>query len=90
MRVVAKTFRVDFVDVFGTGRTRGEPAVLGNYFDATNVAIVARGTIEYVLHFFAGKLADFDFLRRQLREFFLLLGIRTRINTIRQRLARRA
>src|SRR5260370_42250206 len=76
MAVAAKTLGVDLVDVLGAGRTGGKPSALRDDLDAADRRIVARGLREHALDRLAGHFRDPDLLRRQARQFLLLLGRR--------------
>ncbi len=54
----AKTFGVNLVDIFGAGRTGGEPAAFGDHFDAADRIAIARRGGQNVLNFFARQFGD--------------------------------
>ena len=62
MGLAAKTLGVDFVDVLGAGRTRGEPAIFRDRLQPAKGRIVARSPGENGLDFFARQLGKLNLL----------------------------
>ena len=62
----AKAFRVKLVDLFCAGRTRREPTLRGDNFQAADSRAVARRGREHRLNRVTGKLGRFDIFRREL------------------------
>ena len=87
MRGVARTLRIDFVDVLGTGGARGKPAMLCGYLDAADRRAVARRGIAHTDDRLAGEFGLLDPLRRELREHLLLRRRRARVDAIGEDLA---
>ena len=83
----AEAFGVDLVDVFGAGGARGKPAAVRDDLDAADRRIVAGRAIEHAVDRLAGQFGDLDLLRRELRQFLLLLGRRRRLDAVGRRLA---
>jgi hypothetical protein len=53
---------IDLLDVFGPGRTRREPSVLGYHFQPADGRAVARRTGEDGLDFFTRQLGELNLL----------------------------
>ena len=60
--LASEALGVNFIDVLGTGRTRGKPAALSHNFHAADARVIARRFGEDSL----------DFLARQFGELYLL------------------
>ena len=58
-----ETLRINFIDIFSPGWTRGEPAAFGHHFQPADGRIVARRTGEDGLDFFARQFGELDLLR---------------------------
>ncbi len=76
-----ETFGVNFVDILGTGRARGEPAVLRDDFDSANGVVIAGRGGQDTLDFFTGQLGDREIRRGQLSECRTLAGIGGRVDS---------
>ena len=57
MILVTEALRIEFVDVFGSRRTRGEPSTLGDHLQTADGSVIARRAIEHALNLFAGEFA---------------------------------
>ena len=57
-----ETFGVDLVDVFGTGWTRREPAILGHDLEAADGLIVPRCMAEHAENRLTGQFGGFHLI----------------------------
>ncbi len=55
-----KALGVNLVDLFCAGRASGEPAVLGDYFEAANGGVVARGVGQLGQNRLSGQFTGAD------------------------------
>src|ERR1700677_2093217 len=74
MVLTEETFGVNFVDLLGTGRTRCEPAILGNHFDSSNWIAVSRSGGENLLDRLTSNFSSVNVGRRQSCEKGFLFG----------------
>src|SRR5579863_4492923 len=76
-----KTLGADFVNLFGTGRTRREPSVLRRHFDSADCRAVARSDRHCTENFLTGDFARIQLLGSQLLQDVLLRECRRRVDT---------
>src|SRR6266436_565746 len=82
MLLADKTFRVDLVDILGSGRPCGKPSVFRHHLDAAERLIVARSGIQCRADRLAGKLLHGELLRRQRLQQILLRDRRGRVDPL--------
>ena len=75
MVFVDETFRVDLVDVLGAGGAGGEPAVLGDDFEAADGGVVSGGAGEGFEDGLAGEGVGLEILGGEAGEFFAHGGV---------------
>ena len=85
MRVVLETFGINLVNVFGAGRSCGEPAAARGHLHTANRRAVARGVRQNIHDWLAGKRRDFYLRSVQLAELFLLFDVGRCIDSIGER-----
>src|SRR6202163_3909976 len=85
MLLAYKAFRVDLVDILGSGRPCGKPSVFRHHLDAAERLIVAGSSIQRRAHRLAGKLLDGELLRRQRLQQILLRDRRARVDPVTER-----
>src|SRR5204863_7382985 len=83
--LVAKTFGVDLIDVFGARGPRREPAVVGNHLDAAERLAVAGGGAEGGADRFAGEFGDAELVGRQRLQQVPLPGVGRRVDPLIER-----
>src|SRR5215510_6482727 len=84
---IAKALRIDLVDLFGAGWSRGEPPVVGHDFDAADRLAVSRRSGQNLSYWLAGEIAGLDRRGGKFRQSRLLLVCGRRVDPFVDRIA---
>ncbi len=82
MIIAAETFCINLVDIFGSRRPRGEPAVLCYDFDPAERPIIARSAREFHLYPFAAEFPYIELLRGGLEEMSFFFSRSGRVDSL--------
>ena len=82
-----EAFGIDLIDVLGTGRACGEPAVIGNDLEAADGGAVAGGVGEFGGDGIAGEGIGADLVRREVQQGLLLGCVRGGVEALVYRCA---
>src|SRR5664279_4262723 len=87
MLLALKALRINLVNILRAGWTRSKPSIFCNHFQAANGSIIAGCAAEYAYYLFAGQVLAFYPLRRERRQYALLIGGRGCVNPFGEALA---
>ena len=83
-----KAFRINFKDIFGTGRARCEPSVFSDNLDPADRRMIPRRVGENILYLFTGQVRGVNLLWRKFSQQPFLLPGGGRIDAFNDRMAK--